>query len=280
MVVVDDQYRDTAPALLEAIRGLADRPIRWLVNTHHHGDHTGGNPLFGTVAEIVAHRNVRARLLRDPEAIRSTFPARIEALQREIEGLGDPADPYRAALEKDLGLARFLLEGAAQEQPGAAALPVVTYDDGVTLWPGGREIRVLHVGPGHTDGDSIVYVPAAGVLHVGDLMFHGSVPFVDVRGGGSALGFIGNLDRALALAPPGTRIIPGHGPLTDVPALRRYRDFLADVRRQVEEAVAAGRTLPETVRLVRGDRYPDIKPGFRTLGNLAAALHDELRRGR
>jgi glyoxylase-like metal-dependent hydrolase (beta-lactamase superfamily II) len=276
VVVVDDQYDDTAPALLEAIRSLSDRPIRWLINTHFHGDHTGGNRVFAPIADIVAQHRVRARLLEDPEVVRRTFPPRIAALQQEIEGLDDPADPWRAALEKDLGLLRFLLEGAGVEH-GEPAVPVLTYGDTVTVWPGGREVRVFHVGPAHTDGDSIVHVPDRGVLHVGDLMFHGSVPFLDVRGGGSALGLIAGLDRAIASVPPGTSVIPGHGSVTDVAALRRYREFLAAVRDEVQQAVAAGRTKPETVRLVRVGGYDDIRPGFRTLGNLVAALYDEIR---
>ena len=276
VVVVDDQYEDIAPALMEQIRRLTDRPVRYLINTHYHGDHTGGNPVLGKGASIVAHHSVRTRLLEYPETIVKTFPARIRGLEGEIARYADAADPYRTALEKDLGLLKFFVQSATAFDPAKAAPPVLTYDGTLRIWLGEQEVRVYHFGPGHTDGDSVVYFPREKVLHMGDLFFNGMYPFIDALGGGSARGYVGGIDRALAAVPPDARVIPGHGPVTDVKALRRYRDFMADLVRKVEEAIAAGKTKVEAVRSIRMDAYPEIKPSFRTLGNDVATVFDEL----
>jgi glyoxylase-like metal-dependent hydrolase (beta-lactamase superfamily II) len=276
VLVVDDQYKEIAQGIVDQIRTVTDRPIRYLINTHYHGDHTGGNPVFASLAEIVAHDNVRSRLLRFPEAIRRTFPARIEAAEREIAVLSDPADPWRVALDKELGVLRFFLEWAGSASPATIVGPGLTYEGQVTFHLGGQEVRVFHVGPGHTDGDSIVYLKSENVVHVGDLFFNGMVPFIDALGGGSQKGMIENLDAVLGRIPPDAKVIPGHGPVTDMPGLRRYREFLVDLRSEVEKAVKAGRTKAEAVRGIRMERYPDIKPAFQSLGNGVAVIYDEL----
>jgi glyoxylase-like metal-dependent hydrolase (beta-lactamase superfamily II) len=280
VLVVDDQYENVAPGIVDQIRALTDRPIRYLVNTHYHADHTGGNPVFVKFAEIIAHDNVRPRLLDYPETIRKTFPGRSKAIEAEIASLKDAADPYRLSLEKDLGLLKFFLEAAEGFRIEQAAPPGITYDGRLRLHLGGQEVEIFHVGPGHTDGDSLVFFRREKVLHMGDLFFNGMYPFIDSLGGGSSRGCIENIDRALQSVPPDTRVIPGHGPTTDVPTLRRYRDFLSDLRGEVERAVASGMSKPDAVRAIRMEAYPEIKPAFRTLGNNVAVIYDEIRPAR
>ncbi|HKY31282.1 MAG TPA: MBL fold metallo-hydrolase [Candidatus Polarisedimenticolia bacterium] len=276
VVVIDDQYESVARGVVQQVSKLSDRPIRFLINTHYHADHTGGNPVFAGIAEIVAHENVRPRLLEFPAVIAATFPGHIASLRREIEGLGDPGDVYRQALEKDVALLTSFVDRASAFRPAEASPPAVTYDGRMTLWLGGSAVEVLHAGPGHTDGDSIVYLRDEKVLHMGDLLWNGMYPFVDVLGGGSIGGWIRNLDRALDLAAPDARVIPGHGPVTDMQGVRRMRAFLSDLMAKVSAAMEKGASRAEAVRSIRMDEYPELKPAFRTLGNLVTAAYDEL----
>jgi glyoxylase-like metal-dependent hydrolase (beta-lactamase superfamily II) len=204
-VLVDDQFAPLAPRILAAVKALQDAPVRFVINTHWHLDHTGGNEPFGTGgALIVAHTNVRRRM--------STTQF-IAAFQREV-----PPAP-------------------------AIALPVVTFDDGVTLHWNGEEIAVEHVPPAHTDGDALVWFRTANAVHTGDTYVSGRFPFVDVSSGGSLAGVISAAEGVLARASPETKIIPGHGPLSNAAELRVWREMLVDVQGRVNAALAAGKTL-------------------------------------
>ncbi len=188
---------------------MTDRDIRFVVNTHFHGDHLGGNENLGEVgAIIVAHENVRVRL--STEQFNRTFNRRT------------PPSP-----------------------PGA--LPVVTFTDAVTFHWNGDEIHVFHVDAAHTDGDAIIHFRRANVIHVGDLYFNGVYPFIDVDAGGSVGGTIAAVEQVLAIARADTKIIPGHGPLANVEELRTYGQMLATVRARVNRLIAEGKTKDEVI---------------------------------
>src|SRR5438093_4096854 len=220
VVVVDDEFEEVAQGIVDQIHSVTDRPIRYLVNTHYHGDHTGGNPVFIKFAEIIAHETVRPRLLDYPETVRRTFPDRKKLLETEIAGLKDLDDPYRVSLEKDLDLVDFFIKTAEALKLNPAVPPWLTYEGELRLWLGDEEVDIFHVAPGHTDGDSIVYFPKEKVLHMGDLFFNGMYPFIDSLAGGSARGFVTNIDRVLKRIPADTKGIPGHGATTDGATLR------------------------------------------------------------
>jgi len=204
-VLVDDQFAPLAPKILAAVKALQDGPVRFVINTHWHFDHTGGNEPFGRGgALIVAHENVRKRM--------STTQF-VAAFQREV-----PSSP-------------------------AAALPVVTFDDGVTLHWNGEEIAVEHAAPAHTDGDALVWFRNANAVHTGDTYVAGLFPFVDVSSGGSLAGIIRSAEQVLARAGPETKIIPGHGSLSNAAELRAWREMLVTVRDRVNAALAAGKSL-------------------------------------
>ena len=204
-VLVDDQFAPLAPKIAAAVKALQDAPVRFVINTHWHFDHTGGNEPFGKGgALIVAHENVRKRM--------STTQF-ITAFQREF-----PPSP-------------------------AAALPVVTFDDGVTLHWNGEEIAVEHAPPAHTDGDALVWFRKANAVHTGDTYVSGMFPFVDVSSGGSLEGIIRSAAGVLAEADPETKIIPGHGPVSNAAELRAWREMLLTVRDRVNAALAAGKSL-------------------------------------
>ncbi len=192
-VLIDDQFERLAPGLLETVRGLTDKPIRYLINTHHHGDHTGANAVLEKqVMAIAAHANVRRRLVLGQAKLE---PAKRGGLPEITVGEEDPSVRARAAFHLD-----------------------------------GQEVVLLHVAPGHTDGDVIVWMPQQKVLHMGDLFFNGMTPFVDLGSGGSLEGMIANAEAVLAFLPEDARVIPGHGPMGGRKDLARYRDFLKAVQ--------------------------------------------------
>jgi glyoxylase-like metal-dependent hydrolase (beta-lactamase superfamily II) len=232
--IVDDQFAPSAPAILAAVQAIRPGTPRFVLNTHWHGDHTGGNESFGTQgAVIVAHDNVRRRM--SVEQFNTTFNRRT------------PPSP-------------------------AVALPVVTFASEVTLHLNGDDVRLVHVANAHTDGDAIVHFRRANVIHAGDLYFNGNYPFVDVASGGSIRGMIAAADAMLALADENTKIIPGHGPLATARELREYRDMLAAVTERVAAMLREGRPLAEVVaarptapyddKWGRGWFKPDVWVGF------------------
>jgi cyclase len=207
--LVDDQYAPLTPKIKTAVAALTDKPIKFVLNTHWHGDHTGGNENLGSAGTlIVAHDNVRVRMSSEQF---NTFANR-----------KTPPAPK-------------------------AALPVVTFAEGVRFHINGEEIHAFHVPPAHTDGDSFVHFTRANVIHAGDTFFNGLYPFIDVGSGGGIEGMIGAADKLLALAKDDTRIIPGHGPLATRADVKAYREMLAGVRDTVRPLVDAGKTAEETV---------------------------------
>jgi glyoxylase-like metal-dependent hydrolase (beta-lactamase superfamily II) len=204
IVMVDDQFAPLAPKIEAALRGITDRPVRFILNTHYHGDHTGGNEHFGKSAPIVAHENVRRRLASGVTRRGTTVP---------------PAP--------------------------AGALPVVTFNDTLTIHLNGEDVRAVHMPNGHTDGDSVIWFTRSNVVHMGDDFFNGAFPFVDTENGGSVRGLIRNVEKVVATVPDDAHIIPGHGPLADKAALRRYLDVLRNTLAAVERGIAAGKSLDQ-----------------------------------
>jgi glyoxylase-like metal-dependent hydrolase (beta-lactamase superfamily II) len=202
--LVDDQYAPLSDKILAVVKAITPDPVRFVVNTHWHGDHTGGNENMGKAgAYVVAHDNVRKRM--SSEHFNAVF-------QRTT-----PPSP----------------EGA---------LPVVTFAEGVTFFWNGEEIRVYHVPPAHTDGDAIVHFVKADVVHMGDLFFNGGYPFIDTSSGGRVDGVIAAADRVLGSIGDKTRVIPGHGPLAAKADLQAYRDVVKTVRDRIAKLKAEGKS--------------------------------------
>ncbi len=202
--LVDDQYAPLTERILAAIATVTDQPVRFVVNTHFHDDHTNGNENLGEAgAIIVAHERVRERL----------------TTEQFIEFFGARMPPAPAA-----------------------ALPVVTFNDRVTFHWNGQDIRAIHVERAHTDGDVIVHFRGPNALHMGDTYFNGMYPFIDVGNGGTIDGLIAAADRALEVSDAGTRIIPGHGAVSGRAELQEYRNMLVTVRDRIQALIAEGRT--------------------------------------
>ena len=207
--VVDDEFAELHPKIRAALSKLSERPVRFVINTHWHGDHTGDNAnLAGEGAVIVAQDNVFRRMSAEQF---------IKHLNRTV-----PASPK-------------------------AALPVVTFNDEATLHLNGEAVHLVHVKNAHTDGDVLVHFPAAGVLHMGDCFFGGMYPIIDIGTGGTIDGYIASVDRGLALAAPGTKVVPGHGPLGTREDLAAFGSMLKEARAAVAALKSAGKSAEETI---------------------------------
>ena len=207
--IIDDQYAPATPAINAALEQLGVAPVRFVLNTHWHGDHTGGNENYAKAgAVIVAHENARARM---------STPQR-----GKFRGQATPASPQ-------------------------AALPVITFADSVSLYLNGHRIRALHAAPAHTDGDVMVYFEDANVLHAGDLLFNGLYPFIDPDSGGSVEGLIAAVDLILDTTNDDTVIIPGHGPLSNRAAVRAYRQMLVETSSRVRRLMDDGMDVEQIV---------------------------------
>lgn len=205
--MIDDQYAPLTEKIKAAVSAVSDKPIQFILNTHYHGDHVGGNEALGEAGSvIVAHENVRARL--STEQFMEFFDRKVPALPK-------------------------------------AALPVITFTRDVTFHLNGEEIRVFHVEHAHTDGDAIIHFVNANIVHMGDVYFEGMYPFVDISGGGSIDGLIAAVKHVLAMADDKTKIIPGHGPLTDKAGMTAYYDMLSGIRDRTAKLKAEGKSLEE-----------------------------------
>jgi cyclase len=207
IILVDDQYAPLTGKIVAALKKLSPKPVRFVINTHMHGDHTGGNENLGKGGSIlVAHDNVRLRMTE--EQFNASFDRRTP-----------PSPP--------------------------AALPIVTFSADVTLHQDGEEMHVFHVQNSHTDGDSIVHFRKANVIHMGDTYFNGRYPFVDTGAGGTLDGVIAVADQVLGMMNDQTLVIPGHGNVSKRAELQRYRDLLATVRSRMLALIEAGKTYEE-----------------------------------
>jgi len=219
-VLIDDQFAPLTPKIQAAIAELGASPVTYLINTHWHGDHSGGNENFGKAgALIMAHDHVRERML---------------GIQKSGRG-NDPASPVEA-------------------------LPTVTYHDGIKLHLNGDEVQVKHMKHGHTDGDSVIFWKKANVVHMGDLFFHKmSLPFIDLNSGGNVRGVLAAAEKVLTMVDDETKIIPGHGPMATKADLTAYRDMLITVIGAVEKAQGEGKSL-EAVQAMKPAAQWDINP--------------------
>ena len=207
--LIDDQFAPLTEKIVEAIKTVGGDYPKFLINTHYHGDHTGGNEKLGQGGTLIfSHDNVRARLI---------IGSYIEAFNMR-----------RGSVPKE-------------------GLPVVTFSEDINFHLNGDSIRAMHVPNAHTDGDSFIYFKEANVIHAGDFFFNGFYPFIDVNHGGSLKGMIKAVDRVLALVDDNTKIIAGHGPIGDKEQLASYRQMLGIAYERLGKLKAEGKTAQEAV---------------------------------
>ena len=195
LLIVDDEFLPLAPKIEAALQQINPGKLKFVLNTHYHGDHTGSNAHFGRQAPIIAHANVRKRLGRTP---------------------------------------------APKE-----ALPVVTFDETLSVHFNGEEIKLRHVPSGHTDSDCLIFFTKSNVVHMGDQFFCGMFPNIDLNGGGSIKGYIQNVAHAIETIPADARIIPGHGPVGGIEELKQFHQMLVATSAFVEKQIAGGKTIEQ-----------------------------------
>jgi cyclase len=212
IVIVDDQFAPLADKIQVALKGLGitDKPVRFVINTHYHGDHAGGNvPFSQSGSTVIAQDNVRKRLESGGTA-----------------GNG-------SSMKMDVKPAQ------------KAALPIITFEHDVTVHLNGEDIRALHFPAGHTDGDSIIFFPKNNVVHMGDDFVRYGFPFIDVASGGSVQGMIAAMEKATAQLPVDVKVIPGHGQLSDLDDVREFVKMLKETSAVVEKALKQHKTLEQ-----------------------------------
>jgi cyclase len=196
ILIVDDQFAPLAGKIAAALHELNPGNLKFVLNTHHHGDHTGGNAQFGREAHIIAHTNARKRL-------------------------------------------------GGHKHDGKEGLPIITFDESLSIHFNGEEIKAIHVPPAHTDNDCVIYFTGANVIHFGDTFFSGRFPNIDMNGGGSVRGYIQNVADSIKKVPADAKLIPGHGPLSTIKELKEFHQMLVETSAIVQRAIDAGKTLDE-----------------------------------
>ena len=212
IVIVDDQFAPLADKIQASLKslGITSKPVRFVINTHYHGDHTGGNAPFSNAGStVIAQDNVRKRMESGGTA-----------------GNGSSIHMDNKAAEK-------------------AALPIITFEHDVTVHLNGEDIRALHFPAGHTDGDSIIFFPKNNVVHMGDDFVRYGFPFIDVASGGSVQGMIAAMEKATAQLPADVKVIPGHGALSNLDDVREFTKMLRETSAVVENAIKAHKTLEQ-----------------------------------
>jgi cyclase len=236
LLIVDSGQAQDAAQIAAKIAELSPKPIHYLVNTHHHFDHSGGNATIGRGATIIAHENCKAAMLKDMKP------------GQKPEDIGVPQQVY--GTERGLRV-------------------------------GGEMVRLLHFGPGHTSGDTIVVIESEKVIAAGDLFFNGLPPYIDVANGSDTENWIRTI-RTLAERYPKFKVVPGHGPVADMKTWGRFADYLTALRTKVAAAIAEGKTREETVASVKLAEFPEIKDvgDFLTKAQNVGWVYDELKRGK
>ena len=230
VAMIDDGLPPLAENLLAHVTQTAGGPIDFIVNTHVHGDHAGGNAVFAEKGTVVfAHDNIRKRLLED------------------ASGAG-----------------------------GAGGLPVITFADGVTFHLGKIEARVKHLPKAHTDGDAVIRFPGANVIHSGDILFHSVFPFIDLDNGGTVDGYIAAQQQLWSMADADTKIIPGHGSLTDKAGMKADIDMLVDSRAMVKALLDEGRSIDEILEANPLAKYQSFDWQFITTERMTRTLYRSL----
>jgi glyoxylase-like metal-dependent hydrolase (beta-lactamase superfamily II) len=237
ILIVDDQFAPLADKIRAALKGLGQGKLKFVLNTHWHGDHTGGNEVFGPEAPIIAHDNVRKRLAEG-----MTIPDRTVA----------PAPPQ--------------------------ALPVVTFDESLSIHFNGEEIEVIHFPHGHTDGDSVIFFTGSKVVHMGDDFFAGRFPFVDLASGGDVQGLTKNIEAVLKRLPADAKIIPGHGPLSTRQDLERFHRMLVETTDVVRQRIQAGKSREQIQAEGLPEAWKEWGTGFIDTNRWLATVHESLTR--
>lgn len=222
LMTIDTQFKKLVPQIKVELKKLGSDTPKYIFNTHWHGDHTGGNSLFGVDSIIIAHQNVRERLL-------STVNPR---------------------------------DGKAKDPAPKVALPTITYQQGLSLYFNGEEVKAVHFKHGHTDGDTVIFFTGSNVVHLGDDFFIGRFPFVDISSGGSVEGLLRNIGELIQMIPADAKLIPGHGQVGTIDDLRDYNAMLLETTLIIRKQMKEGKSLEEIKKTGFPEKFKEAGSGF------------------
>lgn len=236
--MIDDQFAPLTPKVLAAIKTVTNKPVNYLINTHWHGDHTGGNlNMAKEGAIIVSHENVRKRM----------------SMEQVVRGQKRKGSP-------------------------AKALPVITFTEDLMYYFNGDEVLISHIHDSHTDGDALIYFTKNNVLHMGDAYFEGKFPYIDTNSGGTIDGYIGGIQKAIMLSDDATKIIPGHGNISNKAALKPYLTMLKTLRSRVQVEINKGKSLKEVVANKKITAVYQSFSGWITEERIKTAIYTSLKK--
>ncbi len=221
LLTIDTQFENIADKIKAELKKLGSDTPKYIFNTHWHGDHTGGNIIFGKDGIIIAHTNVRNRLLNTTE-----------------------------------------FRGEKRTPTPKIGLPMITYDQGISIYFNGEEIKAVHFPKGHTDGDTVIFFTGSNVVHLGDDFFVGRFPFVDLGSGGSVEGLVKNIGELIQMIPSDAKLIPGHGAVSTIDDLKDYHQMLIETTLIVRKSMKEGKSLDEIKKTGFPAQYKDAGSGF------------------
>jgi glyoxylase-like metal-dependent hydrolase (beta-lactamase superfamily II) len=221
VLLIDTEYAPLYQKIKDALHKLGGNKIKYVINTHWHGDHTSGNINFAADAPIIAHKNVRETMLHPKPR-----------------------------------------KGKAAEPANEAALPIITYDSEMTIYINDEDVKLIRIPPGHTDGDTVVYFPKSNVVHMGDLFFNGTFPYIDFENGGNVLAYTENVKSILDNLADNIKIIPGHGPLATKKDFQTFYNMLVETTAYVKAKIDAGLSVEEISKSGLPEKWKSWGEGF------------------
>jgi cyclase len=263
-----------AQGVIDEVKKITSQPIRWVINTHHHSDHAGGDPVFAKVATIVSHRNAREHILSGYETAAKNAPAAVTRAEQALAAARATTDAARIAQAQDqLGRAQMNLKMAQSTDP-QRSLPTLVYDSELTFFLGAEEVHLYHFGRAHTDGDTLVYFKTSNVIHWGDTFSNRWIPAMDAAG--NTLEWVQWLDKGVALSPTAT-MVPGHGAIGKQADVLKLRTFFTNQQAAVRLEIAAGKTREQAMDDVNDPEYVRYPGGAARLRTNVGIIYDPLK---
>jgi cyclase len=263
-----------AQSVVNEVKKLTPKPIRWVINTHHHGDHSGGDPIFGPFATIVSHKNARARILSGYENAAKNAPVAVKRAEDELAAAKKANDAPKVSDAQDrLSLAQMNLKMAQTTDPKQSA-PTILYDTEMVFALSSEEVHLYHFGKAHTDGDTLVFFKNSNVIQWGDTFSSNWVPAMDASG--NSFDWVDWLDKGVAISPTAT-MVPGHGQIGKQADVRKLRGFFTTLQAAVDKEIAAGKTRDQVMDAVKLPEYENYPGGAERLRGNIGTIYDQVK---